>query len=388
MSSPSENSIEMIRRLVGFDTTSRDSNMPLIEWVRDYLVEHGVDSTVIRDDTGTKANLFATLGPQDRPGICLSGHTDVVPVDGQDWATDPFDLTEKDGLLYGRGTCDMKSFLAVALALVPEFQRRGLETPIHLAMSHDEEVGCRGVPRMLARMGDELIRPAMCIVGEPTSMKVVRGHKGKKAYRCDVYGLEAHSSLAPKAVNAIEYAAEIVAFLRAMARRKRDEGPLDDGYDIPHTTVQTGVIKGGTAINIVPRHCGFEFEFRVVPADDPDSCFEEARRFAAEELEPEMRAIHPDARIDFSLLSGYPGLDTDEGDPVVALAKQLTGANSTDKVAFGTEAGLFQQAEIPTVVCGPGSIDQAHKPNEFVSLDQIALCEQLMKRLMEHVCRN
>jgi acetylornithine deacetylase len=388
MARPSENSIDMIRRLVGYDTTSRDSNMPLIDWVRDYLAGHGVDSTLIRDDTGTKANLFATLGPQDPPGICLSGHTDVVPVDGQDWDSDPFDLTEKDGRLYGRGTCDMKGFLAIALALVPEFQRRGLQTPLHLAMSHDEEVGCRGVPHMLARFGDGLPRPAMCIVGEPTSMKVVRGHKGKKAFRCDVHGVEAHSSLAPTAVNAIEYAAEIVAFLRRMARRKREEGPLDDGYDIAHTTIQTGVIRGGTAINIVPRHCSFEFEFRVVPADDPYTLFEEVRRFATEELEPEMRAVHPESRIDFTLISGYPGLDTVEDDPVVALAKRLTGANSTYKVAFGTEAGLFQQAEVPTVVCGPGSIDQAHKPNEFVSLDQLAQCEHMMKRLMEQMCRN
>lgn len=388
MPRPSENSIEMIRRLVGFDTTSRDTNLPLIEWVRDYLAGHGVESTLIRDETGTKANLFATLGDADRPGICLSGHTDVVPVDGQDWATDPFALTEKDGRLYGRGTCDMKSFLAIALALVPEFLRRELKTPIHLAMSHDEEVGCLGVPHMLSHFGDGLVRPAMCIVGEPTGMKVVRAHKGKKSFRCDVYGVEAHSSLAPKAVNAIEYAAEIVSFLRRMARSKRVDGPLDDGYDIPHTTVQTGVIGGGTAINIVPRHCCFEFEFRVIPADDPDTCFEEVRRFAVEELEPEMRAVHPEARIEFAQKSGYPGLDTAEDDPIVTLAKQLTGANSTYKAAFGTEAGLFQQAEIPTVVCGPGHIDQAHKPDEFVSLEQVAQCEQLMERLMEQVCRN
>ena len=381
-------SLEMIRRLVGFDTTSRDSNLALIDFVRGYLADLGVESTLVHDETGEKANLYATLGPADRPGICLSGHTDVVPVDGQDWHTDPFELTEKDGKLYGRGTCDMKSWLAIALAFTPEFLARGLETPIHLALSYDEEVGCVGVRRLIERFGADITRPALCIVGEPSNMRVVRGHKGKRSYRCRVRGFEAHSSIAPLAVNAIEFAGEVITFLRAMAVRKRTEGPFDEAFDIPHTTVHVGMVEGGTALNIVPRDCHLDFEFRTVPADDAHALFEEVRAYAEGTLLPEMRAVSEEAGFSWEELSYFPGLETAEDDPVIALAKSLTGANSTSKVAFGTEAGLFQEAEVATVVCGPGHIDQAHKPNEFVTREQIALCEALMRRLMDQVCKS
>ncbi len=381
-------SLEMIRRLVGFDTTSRDSNLALIDYVRGYLAELGVTSTLVHDETGQKANLYATLGPTDRPGICLSGHTDVVPVDGQDWHTDPFELTEKDGKLYGRGTCDMKSWLAVALAFTPQFLARGLETPIHLALSYDEEVGCIGVRRLIERFGQDITRPALCIVGEPSNMHVVRGHKGKRSYRCRVRGFEAHSSIAPLAVNAIEFAGEVITFLRAMANRKRTEGPFDEAFDIPHTTAHVGIVEGGTALNIVPRDCHLDFEFRTIPADDAHTLFEEVRAHAERTLLPEMRAVSEEAGFSWDEISYFPGLDTAEDDPVIALAKSLTGANSTSKVAFGTEAGLFQEAEVATVVCGPGHIDQAHKPNEFVTREQIALCEALMRRLMDQVCKS
>ena len=379
-------SIAMIERLVGFDTTSRDSNLDLIEWVRGYLDDLGVESTLYHNREGTKANLYATLGPSDRPGICLSGHTDVVPVDGQDWHTDPFVLTERDGRLYGRGTCDMKSWLAVALAYAPEMLRRGLDTPIHLALSYDEEVGCIGVRDMIDSLADMAVRPALCIVGEPTEMKVVQAHKGKHSYRCRVRGLECHSSLTPRGVNAVEYAAELVARLRAMARHKREQGPFDAAFDVPHTTVHTGVVHGGTALNIVPLDCTFDFEFRYLPQDDPHALFDEIKRFAEETLVPEMHAVSRDTGITWEPLSTIPGLDTPADDEVIALAKSLTGANAVFKVAFGTEAGLFQQAGVPTVVCGPGSIEQAHKPNEFVSLEQIAQCEALMRALLDRVC--
>ena len=379
-------SLDMIRRLVAFDTTSRNSNLELIHWIRDYLAGLGIESRLVYDEGGGKANLYATLGPDDRPGIALSGHTDVVPVDGQDWQTDPWRVAERDGRLYGRGTADMKSFLAVALAMAPEFLERGLKTPIHLVFSYDEEVGCVGVRRLLEVLRDMPIRPAACIVGEPTEMKVVVAHKGKKSVRCRVRGFECHSSLAPRGVNAIEYAAEVIAYLRRMAQRIAAEGASDPDYDIPHTTVHTGVVQGGTALNIVPKDCSFDFEFRYLPGDDPEALFDEVRRFAERELEPAMRAVAPETGFSWEEISAFPGLDTPTDAEIVGLAKALSGSNATGKVAFGTEAGLFQSIGIPAIICGPGSIDQAHKPDEFVSLEQVALCERFLRRLMDRVC--
>ena len=375
----------MIDRLIGFDTTSRDSNLALIEFVRDYLGDLGIESRLTYDDDGRKANLFATLGPADRPGIVLSGHTDVVPVDGQEWQTDPFTVTETDGRLFGRGTSDMKSFVAVALALAPEFLARDLETPIHFAFSYDEEVGCIGVRRLIADLENLPVRPRACIVGEPTGMKVIAAHKGKKSYTCHVRGHECHSSMTHTGVNAVEAAAEIVAFMKSLARRFRDDGPHDPQFDPPYTTVHTGTISGGTALNIVPKDCSFEFEWRYLPDHDPDGIFAEVRAFA-DSLLPEMRAVDPATGISFAPRSEIPGLSTDPADAVTELAKSLSGANDSGKVSFGTEAGLFQEAGIPTIVCGPGSIEQAHKPNEFVALEQVALCEDFMRRLMDRVC--
>jgi acetylornithine deacetylase len=376
----------MIGKLIAFDTTSRNSNLELIEFVRGYLAGLGVESRLVHDAEGRKANLYATLGPQDKPGIALSGHTDVVPVDGQDWASDPWKATARDGRLYGRGACDMKGFLAIALACAPQFLKRGLHTPIHLALSYDEEIGCVGVRRLLDVLRDMPVKPWACIIGEPTSMKVTVGHKGKKSVRCQVRGIEAHSSLAPRAVNAVEYAAEVIVYLRKMAARYAKEGPFDEQYDVPHTTVHTGVIHGGTALNIVPKDCHFDFEFRFMAGQDGEAMFAEVRRYAEEKLQPAMRAIAPDTGFSWRELSTFPALDTPVDSKVVELAKALSGGNSTIKVAFGTEAGLFQQTGIPTIVCGPGSIDQAHKPDEWVSLDQLAQCEGFMRRLMDRVC--
>jgi acetylornithine deacetylase len=380
-------SLEMVRRLVAFDTTSRDSNLALIDFVRDYLDGWGVQSELIYDRERRKANLYAAIGPAEKSAVILSGHTDVVPVDGQDWATDPFTVAEKNGCLFGRGTSDMKSFIAVALALVPEFLARGLKTPVHLAFSYDEEVGCIGVRDLIARLKERPVRPAACIVGEPTSMKPVIAHKGKHSYRCRVHGLEAHSALAHQGVNAVEAGAEIVAYLKAMARRKRDAGPFDHGFSPPYTTVHTGVIHGGTALNIVPRECSFVFEFRHIPADDPALLYAEVRRYAETALVPEMRQVSAATGIDFEETTATPGLDMPPDDPLVHLAQALSGANDSGKVSFGAEAGLFQEAEIPTVLCGPGSIDVAHKPNEYVSLDQIRQCERFMRRLMDHLAQ-
>ncbi len=387
MSSGTLASLDWIRTLIGFDTTSRDSNLDLINHVKDYLAGLGVTSTLVFDATKRKANLYATLGPADRPGIMLSGHTDVVPVDGQDWDSDPFQMVEKNGRIHGRGTCDMKSFIAVCLAFAPKLLERGLKTPIHFGFSYDEEIGCIGVRRLIEMINGLGVKPKMCIVGEPTNMQVIIGHKGKHSYHAHVRGLEAHSSLAPIGVNAVEYAAEAVAYLKGMARRIAKEGPFDKVYDVPHTTVHTGTIRGGTALNIVPKDCTFDFEFRYLPETGHESYFAEFESYLRDTLEPQMHAIDPATGFTIEELSSIPGLSMDPGEEVVTFAKSLAGRNDHAKVAFGTEAGLFhQRAGIPTVVCGPGNIDHAHKPNEYVSVEQVAKCEQFMQKLMDHVC--
>jgi acetylornithine deacetylase len=384
MGGPASDSIDMLRRLVAFDTTSRESNLALIEFVREWLDRHAVESELVFDETGRKANLYATIGPPDVGGIMLSGHTDVVPVDGQDWHTDPFLVSAADGKLFGRGTADMKSFVAVVLAQMPQLVARRLRTPIHLAFSYDEEVGCRGVRRLIAALADRPVRPRLCIVGEPTSMQPVIGHKGKRSFQCRVHGFECHSAMTHLGVNAVEAAAELVAELKAMARRKRDFGPFDNDFTPPHTTIHTGRIAGGTALNIVPKECSFDFEYRLLPGDDAEAPIAALRAFAERRLLPEMRAVRPEASIEFAELSAFPALATLADAEITRLAMSLTGANGVGKVAFGTEAGLFQQAGIPTVVCGPGSIEQAHKPDEFIELDQILRCEEFIGRLFDH----
>jgi acetylornithine deacetylase len=385
---PKPQCLEFMEKLVGFDTTSRESNLELIAFIQDYLSGFGVESLLVENDEGSKANLYATLGDPERPGVMLSGHTDVVPVDGQRWDTDPFKLTIKDGKYFGRGTADMKTFIAIVLAFVPKMLKKGLKTPVHLAFSYDEEIGCIGVRRLIEKLKGFPVKPAFCIVGEPTSMQVVTGHKGKRSFIAKVKGLEAHSALAPEGVNAIEYAAELIGYLKGMARRKQKEGPFDELYDVTHTTVHTGMIAGGTQLNIVPKNCRVEFEFRYITEDDPDALETEIRTFAKEKIEPAMRAIGPETGIDIERYNEMPGLNTDPNAEVVAFVKALAGRNDHAKVAFGTEAGLFQsRADIPTVVCGPGAIAQAHKPNEFISVEQVLKGEEFMKRLTEKVCK-
>lgn len=383
----SADSIEMIRRLVAMNTTSRNSNLELIGFIADYLADLGIEARLVHDQSGHKANLYATLGPLDKPGIALSGHTDVVPIDGQDWSSDPWNLSERDGRLFGRGVADMKSFLGILLVAVPEMLRRQPMTPIHLVFTYDEEVGCLGVRRLLEVLRDLPVRPYACIIGEPTEMKVMVGHKGKMSLRCHVRGRECHSSLAPQGVNAIDYAAEVITHLRAMARRAAAEGPFDEDFDVAHSTIHTGVVRGGTALNIVPKDCAFDFEFRYVPGVDPKALLAEVQAFAEEKLLPQMRAVAPEAGFEWEPISAFPGLDIPVDSEIVAFVKSLTGGNSVGKVAFGTEGGLYQEAGIPTVICGPGSISQAHKPDEFIALEQIDQCEAFMMRLMDRVCR-
>lgn len=368
--------------LVAFDTTSRRSNLELIAYVQDYLDRHGVTSRLVMDDTGQKANLWATLGPKGDGGIVLSGHTDCVPVDDQDWNSDPFVLTEHEGRLYGRGSCDMKGFLASALAAVPDFLAQPMSRPVHLAFSHDEEIGCVGVRTLLADLARNGPKPAFCLVGEPTSMQVVTGHKGGRSYRCHLEGLAAHSSLAPHGVNAIEYAAELILFLRGIGEELA-AGPQDADYDIPHSTVSVGLIQGGSAINIVPRSCNVTFEFRNLAEVDQGAVFRKIEEHALGRILPRMQQRHPGASIRFDQVYEYPAHAISADDTLVTRMKHLVGRNDHSKVAFGTEAGLFvRELGLPTVVCGPGAIAVAHKPDEYVERSQLDACDKLLRSLI------
>lgn len=374
--------VELIKQLVAFNTVSRDSNLGLIEWGRDYLHKLGAVTRITYDAERKKANLFATLGGGSKPGTVFSGHTDVVPVDGQTWDTDPFQATIKDGNIYGRGTCDMKSFIAVCLAKAPGLLAASFDRPVHFAFSYDEEVGCLGVRGLLADLASNGIQPGACIVGEPTSMLPVIAHKGKRAYRCCVKGAAAHSSSPVGAINAVEFAAELIVYIRRLAQRLRNDGPHDLEFDVPFSSLLTTLIKGGNAVNTIPASCEFVFEYRFLPGVDPDTVIDQLKAYAKNELLPQMELPDLKGAIEFELLSAYPGLDAKLSDAVVALAMQLVGTDYATKVGFGSEAGLFSHAGIPSVICGPGDIAQAHKPNEFISLEQVGRCEKFFDDFM------
>ncbi|MEM6624551.1 MAG: acetylornithine deacetylase [Pseudomonadota bacterium] len=379
-------SADILAQLISFDTVSARSNLPLIDWVEGFLAEHGVAARRIPDETGEKASLIATLGPSDAPGYVLSGHTDVVPVMGQDWSSDPFQARLEDGRLYGRGACDMKGYLACVLAAVPQMAAANLARPLHLAFSYDEEVGCTGVRPMLHQMADWPVQPAGCFVGEPTSMQVVTGHKHKISKRVVVRGRTGHSSLAPLAVNAAEYAARLITYVSDLGRDLAENGPSDALYDVGHTTAHVGRMTGGTQLNIVPHHAEFDFEFRAVPGDDPVELVAGVRA-EADRLQARMQAIDPETGIDFYDYSHIAGLDTAPDAPITGLAKRLAGRNDHAKVAYTTEGGLFTEiAGIPTVVCGPGSIEQAHKADEFIALSELDKCDRFLANLLDH-CR-
>ncbi|TBU78710.1 acetylornithine deacetylase [Phytopseudomonas daroniae] len=384
MNEPSSRAL--LERLIGFATVSRDSNLQLIEFIRDYLARFGVDSELFHNAEGTKANLFATIGPRDRGGVVLSGHTDVVPVDGQAWTVDPFLLTEQNGRLYGRGTADMKGFIACVLAAVPSLVQRPLQVPVHLAFSYDEEVGCLGVRSMLAELEKRPHKPTLCLIGEPTELKPVLGHKGKLAMRCEVHGAACHSAYAPHGVNAIEYAARLIGHLGDIGTRLAQPEHHDARFDPPFSTVQTGLIKGGRALNIVPAECEFDFEVRALPGFDAQSVADELQRYAAQQLLPKMQAVSADSDIRLQPLSAYPGLATPLDSEAARLLARICGSSDFGTVAFGTEGGLFDGAGIPTVVCGPGSMDQGHKPDEFVSVEQLQGCDAMLSRLADYLC--
>lgn len=378
-------SLDWIKKLVAFDTVSRHPNMGLIETVRDHLQSFGINSTLTTDQTGKWANLFATIPARDgstNGGVVLSGHTDVVPVDGQKWDSDPFVPEIRDGLLYGRGTADMKGFIGIALTKVPAMLAANLDKPIHFALSFDEEVGCVGAPLMIADLQKRGVAPSGCIVGEPTSMRPVIAHKGINTYNCCVKGFAAHSSLTPHGLNAIEYAARLICFIRDVADEFRARGPFDEQYDVPFSTAQTSMIQGGNAINTVPAECRFSFEFRNLPTLDPEAIFARIDAYARDTLLPRMRREHASAAIEISKIASAPGLDASEQAAISQLVSALTADTQKRKVAYGTEAGLFQLAGVPSIVCGPGNIEQAHKPNEFVSLEQIVACEAFIEKFI------
>ena len=377
--------VDMLTRLIAFDTTSRNSNLDLIAFARDIIERAGGRSRLTHDDTGKKANLFATLGPEGDGGYVLSGHTDVVPVDGQDWSSDPFKAEVRGSRLFGRGACDMKGFVAACLALVPEFGRLKLKRPLHFAFSYDEELGCVGVRRLIDDVAEAGIKPALAIIGEPTNMRVVGAHKGGASIEAIVTGREGHSSAPAKGANAVMMAGEFIAYLSALGEElARDR---DDHFDPPCTTVQANMTSGGTAVNILAREARITWECRSLPDRDADAVIERARRHADAEIAPRYRAAAPEAGFAMHVHGRYPGLRRDPNSPAVELARRLTGANDVLAVSYGTEAGLFQEAGIPAVICGPGSIEQAHKPDEFVALEQLDSCTEFLRKVSDAATR-
>jgi acetylornithine deacetylase len=385
---PSAAALEMIDRLIAFPTVSRDSNLGLIEFARDHLAALGVRPRLVYDAGRKKASLFCSLADDAErvktAGIVLSGHTDTVPVEGQDWASDPFKASHRDGRIHGRGSADMKGFIAIALTWAPKFLAAQSRMPVHLSLTFDEETTFVGVNTLVADLAEAGIRPAACIIGEPTDMQAIVAHKGKRDFCCRVRGREAHSSLTPTAVNAIEYAAQLIAFIRALADRTSRDERRDARFSVPHSTLQTGVIRGGIAVNVVPRDCTFEFEMRNIPATPHDTLTQPILDYAKSELLPQMKRVAPEADIRFEMGMDLPAFGIATDAPVVRWAMELarTAHLGTGAVGFATEASVFQRVGIPTVVIGPGSIEQAHKPDEYISYEQVAACEEFFTRMI------
>jgi len=379
---------QLLEKLVSFPTVSRDSNLDLVDWVEDYLAGFGARAHRVYNHDGTQASLYSNVGPEVEGGVILSGHADVVPVDGQAWDTDPFKVVEKDGRLYGRGTCDMKGFDALALATVGPALERGLKRPIQIALSHDEEVGCVGAPPMIDALKPVLPKAAAAIIGEPTMMKTVTGHKGGTGFHVHVRGFEVHSSIMHRGVNAIMEAAKLIEWANRTNDEIRAKTPttLAEIFEPPFTTLHTGTIRGGTAHNITALDCHFGMDFRVVPGEDAETW---AQVFLDEvaKVEAGMKAIHPDCAITCERYFDVPGLKPEDDGAAEHLARALTGDNGTHVVSYGTEAGQFQERGFSAVVCGPGNIEQAHQPNEFISIEQLEAGEAFMHRLIDHLCK-
>lgn len=385
-----QRAFDILERLIAFPSVSSDSNLALIQWVRDYLGDLGVTAALVPAPDGQpKANLWATIGP-DRPGgIVLSGHTDVVPVEDQPWSSDPFTLVKRDGRFYGRGTSDMKGFIALALALVPEMLARPLKTPIHLAFSYDEELGCLGAPHLIAELGRRFHKPSLAIIGEPTSMRLGTRHKGCYSFETDVIGRDGHSSQTHKGANAISAAAEIIGELERIAADLRASGISDANFEPPYSTINIGKIHGGTAINIIARHCQVQWDFRATPGADPNVLvLPRLQRFVAESVLPRLRRVAPEAEIVTRARVRVPPLTEEKDGAAEALVKFLTGANETIGMAFATEAGQFQEAGLSAIVCGPGSIAQAHQPDEFIEISQLEAGDAFLRKLLDWAREN
>ncbi|MDU8501846.1 acetylornithine deacetylase [Pseudomonas syringae] len=379
----SPRALEILKRLIAFDTVSSEPNMALIEYVRELLASKGIESLIVKDETGKKANLFASTGPRDVPGVLLSGHTDVVPAAGQAWTMPPFQATLRDGRIYGRGTCDMKGFIALAIDAMLDAADMTLIRPLQLALSHDEEIGCVGVRRLLDVLHLAPVRPFLCVVGEPTLMQFAVGHKGKASYRTFCRGQEAHSSLAPRAVNAIHLASDFIAELRNSQKQIEQQGARDEGYDIPYSTVHIGRIDGGKALNIVPNLCTMEFEYRNLPGDNPELLLEQLRERAGV-LVREAKQLSGVAAIEIEVMNEYPALETHPSVEAVRMLHAFAEPGTQHiKVSYGTEGGLFAgRLNVPVVVCGPGSIEQAHKPDEFIEESQMNAGERFLQSLL------
>lgn len=374
---------ELLARLVAFDTTSRNSNLPLIAFVREFLDAHGVPYRLSTDATGQKANIHAILGPSQAGGLALSGHVDTVPVDGQTWTSSPFALRRDGSKLYARGAADMKGFVAACLAAVPELHKQPLAKPLHLFISYDEETDCGGAQRLIQDLDDSGLRPALCVVGEPSGMKPIRAHKGRLALRVHVRGKPGHSSEPAKGVNAIVAAARAVTYVADEAQRLAREGPFEEGFEPPHTTVHVGTIQGGAALNIIPEYADFIMEWRTIPGHDGARELAGMKHYVATHIEPAMHAV--DCRTGFSFEVDHlmPGMSLAADHQLTALIKQITGANSAGKVSYGTEGGYYQEAGIPTIICGPGYIAQAHQPDEWIEQAQLDACDAFIRRLAD-----
>ena len=380
MASKNLSSIEIIEKLISFPTISKTPNIELINWVSELLGSFGIRSTILRNEDGSRANLFATSSDTLEPGIMLSGHTDVVPTDGQNWHTNPFELKQSGGKLFGRGTADMKGFCASAIRIMCEASKKKLNTPLHLALSFDEEIGCIGVRSLIEMLKTSPVKPKMCIVGEPTLLAVASGHKGKIALQTTCKGIEGHSALAPLALNAIHLGTDFVNIVREVQKEIINKGNEDNDYDVPYTTLHVGKMNGGVALNIVPNICTIDWEIRNLANDSTETILTRVKELVELKLQ---EYKNPEAEIFWQETFSYPGLGTDINSEIINFVRSLTGTNNTIKVAFGTEGGLFhKEVGIPTVVCGPGSMLQGHKPNEFITVEQMDRCDLMMANLL------
>ena len=377
------NSIQILEKLIAFDTVSSNSNLEIISYCEKILKDAGAEITLIKNKEGTKANLFATIGPVDKPGIILSGHTDVVPVTNQKWKTNPFELTEIDNKLYGRGTADMKSFVACALYAASKASSMNLKTPLHFSFSYDEEIGCVGVRSLIEMLKNSSINPLFCIVGEPTSMQVMSGHKGKVNASVLIKGKEAHSALTTKGLNSIYLASEFIQGIQSIQTNLINNSTHDNDFEVPYTTLQVGKIEGGVAVNIVPSSSSLLFEIRSLHSDDPNLILKDIKNLSENIIKSHIDKF-PDTEIEIKVTSQYPALNTMKNSDVISFLNGLTGNNSVEKVSFGTEGGLFSnELNIETAICGPGSMNQGHQPNEYIEKAQIDLCDQMLENLLD-----